>query len=853
MADASTPVSANAAHWPRTPAVSAAFALATGILLDAALSPGFTLWLAAGAALAAGGIVTAATWGRRTKAPAAALGAACSVLALWMIVGGLRHHAGCALRGDDSIVTCLSADRTPARLVGRLESALLIDPAEHSPATPRWTQIDRTLGLLQCEALGPLGEELAVSGTVRIEVTGHLLGPQIGDRLELFGQLQRPSGPRNPGGFDFATWLRRSGVEATFQVEHPDHVRPLSSAPGWGDRIGRWRDRLRREAEWVFIDLLTPAQAALATSLLLGDRSGLNAEIEQQFAASGTMHLLAISGLNVGILAGLVHLMCRLLKTGPWTTTAALLVMVMGYAFVTDQRPPVLRAALLATVVLSGWRMRREAGGYQSLGLCALAVLLYRPADLFDAGAQLSFLAVLAIAWSSHWHRERDLTPADADDSIVPEWMRRTIRWTSDCLWQAYVLTGSIWLFTLPLTLWHFHLCSPVGLAVNVVLIPLTTVMLAAGYLMVLLGLAHPLLAVLPAWLFGLLLGWMMWLVEVSAGTPLGHHYLPGPSGLWLGGFYLCLGAATRLIPLPLRAGWAWRLLSVWVLGGLAWGLQAARPEGLRATFLAVGHGCAVLVETPTGNTLLFDGGSFVDGRRAQRTIQSALWTYGHSQLSAVIVSHADMDHFNGVPDLMATLPVGSLLFAPSCLDFAQEGVEDLCESAVRRGVPLRLAQAGDRLALDPEVDCEILHPPAKFRDVEDNANSIVLKLAYRGRSLLLTGDLEEAGLERLLGLPTDGVDVLMSPHHGSLGANPGALAAWAQPKVVIASSADEKSVDHLRNRYGSDAAVYSTATSGAVTVMIRPDGQLDVTEFVAPKRSEPAVLAAGSNESRDD
>ena len=296
------------------------------------------------------------------------------------------------------------------------------------------------------------------------------------------------------------------------------------------------------------------------------------------------------------------------------------------------------------------------------------------------------------------------------------------------------------------------------------------------------------------------------------------------------------------------RTGWTWRGLAVWVAGGLALGLRPVPTDGLRATFLSVGHGCAVLVELPAGRTLLFDAGSFVDGRRAQRTIQSALWSYGHSRLDAVVVSHADVDHFNGLPGLAETTPIGSVLLAPSSLDFTQAGVVDLCEGVARCGVPIRLVQSGDTLPLDPEVTCEVLHPPADFRAADDNANSVVLKLTYRDRSLLLTGDLEGSGLDRVLSLPGGEVDVLMSPHHGSRGANPPALGVWASPQVVIASAADTDAVENLRHRaMRRTRRMYSTATSGAITVTISPQGRLQVREFVRAIHDEPAAVAAGS------
>lgn len=821
---------------PRAPALAAAFALAGGIVLDRYGQPSFAVWMGCAASLlaAAGAVLW---WGRSTDdRRRAALVSTIGVLAWWVCVGGMRHHTGWQLRAADNVSTCLSETRQPVRLTARLLSPLVIDAADRSSARPAWTRMDRTVGVLACRSLGPVGRETTVSGCVRLVVTGHLLGPRAGDTLELWGQLAQPAGQRNPGGFDYANYLRSQGVDAVLLVEHPDHVRVVASQYNWRDRLSQWRDGLRREAEALFIERLDSRYVPLATSLLLGDRTGIEQELADAFAASGTLHLLAISGLNVGIMAGLMQLVCRLLQTGPRATTLILLLTVLGYAAITDQRPPVMRAALLAVIVLAGRAGGREAGGYQSLALCALAVLLYQPTDLFDAGAQLSFVAVWAILWSGRWLAQGELDRLSAQDAASvhgPVWSR--LAPLRQALWQAWVMTGCIWLFTLPLTLWHFHLASPVGLLVNVVLIPFTTVMLGLGYAMLVLGLAHPALAILPAVGFEWVLAGLLWVVRASAATPLGHIWTPAPPGVWLAGYYLLLAVATGLTPLWQRTMRVWQVTGLWTAAGLACGLWPAPSDGLRATFLAVGHGCAVLIETPSGRTLLYDAGSFADGRKAQQTVQGALWAYERHRLDAAIVSHADVDHFNGLPGLCATVPIGTLCCSPTMLDFAQSPVAELCEAAAVNGVPLRLLQAGDRLHVDPDVSIEVLHPPGGLHARTDNANSVVLRMEYAGRSLLLTGDVEADGLERLLSLPSRPVDILQSPHHGSLSANPKALADWARPRWVITSAGDADADPALCERYGAQATLLNTAEHGAICVRISSQGNLDVTPFVAP------------------
>lgn len=320
--------------------------------------------------------------------------------------------------------------------------------------------------------------------------------------------------------------------------------------------------------------------------------------------------------------------------------------------------------------------------------------------------------------------------------------------------------------------------------------------------------------------------------VSAAAALPLGHFHVPAPPAWWVAGCYGLLAAAAGLAPNGAWRKWAWRGLGMWMAAGLAWGLRPAERDGLTCTFLSVGHGGAIALELPNGVTLLYDTGTIGAPTRARRTAASALWDAGVSRVDAVIVSHADMDHFNGVSGLLQAMPVGEVLLAQSALDFSQSGIAAMCDDAAAAGVPLRLLHAGDSLQADPEVRIDVLHPPAGYGDALDNANSIVMRIEYAGRTILLLGDLEESGLERLLDSDTRPIDVIQSPHHGSRAANPPELAAWARPAFAVISTGDVGKADELQPVYGEECRVLSTAESGAVRVRISRDGVLAVDEF---------------------
>ena len=807
----------------RTPALTVAFALVTGILCDRWIAPDWRTW--AVLSIATFGTATLLSLVQRWQAAAAVL------LLFVCCVGGLRHHSVWALRRDDDVSRFASEQPQPVELVGVVRTPVEIRAADQSEFTPSWMRYDRSVCEVACEWIVSEGDEIPASGRIRLEVTGHLLHAHVGDRVRIVGELLRPAPVRNPGGFDFRAYLRDRGIDCIVRSNHPDAVVRLASEPGWGDRVARRRHRLRSECRAILTQYVERDRVPIAASILLGDRTGMNDDLRAMFAESGTMHLLAISGLHVGILAGMLYLLCRVVYLSPVGTAVLVITGVLAYAFVTDHRPPVLRATVMAILFVCALPLMRRTSLLNILALSAIMILLVSPTDLFSIGAQLSFLAVLGISGAaSLLSRQRRSAAADP---LAPERARwvQSLRPLGEWARQGYVLTGAIWLFTLPLTMARFHLASPVGFLINVLMIPYTAALLFFGFLLLFCGLLVPWLAAVPGVAFDSLLGGLMWIVETASGSLLGHVYLPGPPVWWLAGWYAGLALAGGVVRFPAVSRHAWQILAGWTCVGLAWGLAPAEREVLKCTFLSVGHGCAIVLELPEGGTLVCDAGAFGAPGRAQDAVQNALWEAGRSRIDGLIVTHADTDHFNAVSRLAETVPIGGLFVSQPSLDFSQPSVAVLCENAAAAGIPIRIIHAGDRLRSDPEVEIEVLHPPPGPGDIEDNANSVVLRITYAGRTILLTGDLDGPGLDALLETEPFPVDVLLSPHHGSAAANPPELAAWAKPEVVVVSTGHPGVPERLRPAYGETTAILSTEESGAVTCFISRDGGLKFQE----------------------
>ena len=280
---------------------------------------------------------------------------------------------------------------------------------------------------------------------------------------------------------------------------------------------------------------------------------------------------------------------------------------------------------------------------------------------------------------------------------------------------------------------------------------------------------------------------------------------------------------------------------------GLVGGAARATPDELRVTFLAVGHGGCIVLETPDGRTLLYDAGSMAGPELVRRQVAPFLWSRGVRRIDEVFLSHADLDHFNGVPALLERFSVGQVTLTPTFADKSTPGVTLMLDELERHGVRVRIARAGDLFSAGG-VRLEVLHPPERGPDGPENARSLVLSVKHLGHSLLLTGDLEKAGLERVLGLPKQRVDVLMAPHHGSRASNNPTLAAWASPKLVVSCQGPPRWPPKGNDPYEArGATVWGTWPHGAVTLHSHRSGLVAETF----KTGQRVVVRVGGKEGR--
>jgi competence protein ComEC len=609
----------------------------------------------------------------------------------------------------------------------------------------------------------------------------------------LRGEISLAQGKRNPGGFDFAGYSRRRGIWGQLYVDKVTSFVP--SLPSLQERL--------RQA---VIAGLPEREAGLAQAMNLGIRDDLG-ELRDIFASSGLAHILALSGLNVAVLVAALGF--ALSPLGVWRYPA-LMLLVIGFLFVVEPSPSVARAGVMACIVLwSLWRGAGKIDVWATIGVSLLGLLLWNPSWLFDISFQLSYLAVLGLLVFTEPLTRKVL---GAQHSQLSWW-----HWKKFLI-GSLVVSVAAQLTTLPLIASSFGSVPLLSPLVNVLAVPLATLLVPIGFLVSVLGLVSlklaALLNVAVVWLYK----GLIWIAEI--GSTLPQLVWGEISSLGYALFYVGCFAFALVVWGKLRF---WRGLLVMLTAGLCSAVNLPLHRAPELVFLDVGQGDSVLIRLPGRKEILVDGGGtpFSDFDVGKRTVVPALKALGVDELEMVIASHADTDHIEGLESVLNAIPVQRLVIGVAAPDAPV--FQRLIAAANKHGVEILQVVRGESLTLG-EARLEMLNP-SRHPAPEVNANSVTFVLHYNTiPKALFMGDMP---IEMEAGLAFPDVDIVMAGHHGSKGSTSDALLRATSPKYVVFS--------YGRNNYGHPhdgliqrvralgAEVLETHHQGAIRLSLEP------------------------------
>ena len=776
------------------PLVPVTCALAVGILLDRVLAVpvGYAL------AVAAAAVVVFVVGTMRRIAPVSAA----AVYVLIAAAGAFSHHVQYHHVPQNDITHLASSGRILVSVRGKV----LCEPWYRTFGSENQTRL-ATYDLAAREL--KVGDRwLPVSGSVRVRQYGGPMEIPFGARMQLSGMLRLPESATGPGQSDYREHLRRQGIRTLLTVSGWDHA-AIIETKGFHP-VRALAHHIRWKAKRTIDDNFRLEEGAILNAVLLGDKGSVEEDVLEDFAASGTMHFLAISGLHVGIIAGAIWWFLRRLWSSRKLNSVFVIAVLIVYAYVTGGRAPIVRATVMTTAFCFAMLIDREADILNILAAAALALLAVRPTSLFGAGFQLSFAAVFSIVrlmpivmpmWKSDPEKPRP--------SGFTHVLKRYFT-------LALAVSLCAWLGTAPLVAKYFHLVTPIVVLVSPILLPVISVILIGGIVSVMIAVVSPVLAYPFVYATTALLTCLQKIVFVVSAVPLSHWYVPGALGplVYYAGLIAVMG-----LNLPRRIQAA--AISVLVLWNLGAGplLYLAAPERRDAvTMIDVGKGNCVVVTSKDGSTVVYDAGSTTFRNVGERKLAPFLWDRGIRRIDALILSDSQADHANGVREIVRRFRVEKVIVSGHFNRF--EGGMELKHLLQNDGLDVVVVTASRTMQCGA-IQCDILWPTKEAGSLPQNDSSLVVRLTSGGRRILLTGDIEGAAVRELLRGPLDlRCEILQVPHHGRAMALAEEFAAAARPGVTFISDVEGRMSGRSAAVYARlGSAAYGTWDSGTITI----------------------------------
>jgi competence protein ComEC len=709
-----------------------------------------------------------------------------------------------------------------------------------------------------------------------------------GDQVECLARAHTIRNFGNPGSFDYREFLARQDIQLEGSLRS-DQLLTIVGSPHVtiSDRLARARGRLLNSIDGLLAS--RPDEAALARAMLLGDRSFVEHDRIVEFQKTGVYHVMVLAGLHVGALTAFFIWAGRRLRLGLFSRTFLTLAVLVAYAGIVEDRPPIVRAVLMAAVYLFARSLFRRMDLLNIAALAALAILVARPSEISDASFLLSFSSVatigaIAVPWIANSSEPYlrglgHLTDVSRDVIHPPRViqfrmeLRATASWLSArlpsyaapygsklvaaplrigfYLWELMVLSTILQMGMLPSMAYYFHRVTLVGPFANVPAVLLTGLAVPIGFFTLATSLVSRTAAAFLAKLLGFILAALDATVQWFSGWHGASYRIPGPP-LVLIAVFVALAILLSLVVRASVGGWRKWAAAIPFLGAAA--LIATYPfaprlagNELQVTVLDVGQGDSLFLAFPGGHTMLVDGGGdltsfYSGGMRAgmdigEEVVSPYLWSRGIKKIDVIALTHAHQDHLGGLPAILENFEVRELWVGR---DINIAAYRHVLGVARERGVRILHRKQGETFNLDG-VSGSILWPDNLYEGKAANNNdSLVIRLTDGSQSFLLAGDIEQPSERKILAEDqTVAVNFLKVAHHGSKTSTIDPFLTAVHPGFAAISVGKDNSFGHpspevIDRLQAAGVRVYRTDLDGAITATTN-GRTLGVTTYVSP------------------
>ena len=768
-------------------------------------------------------------------------------LPLFFLVGSLHVRPFLNHPDNPLHIYCQIEERQEASVTGILMESPAVGPK-------------KSRLLMRVERLTRPGGTNVSTGLVQLSLNGSP-PPDLmpGDRFMARAILSRVRSNTTPGTFDIKQFLSIKSIWITGWIRSEKlltEVNSLTPSP-LSHRIRFSAEKARKRINDFLTNTADERVMGLYRAILTGDRSGVPPDQIENFRAAGCVHLLAISGLHMGLLAIFITFSITwLLKRSEWLLlhipalkTAAFLALpfLASYAMIAGFQTPVVRALIMTSVFVTALLFDSQWSIPTNIGIAALIILTLNPTELYTVSFQLSFAAVIAIAliFPAIFRIPDLFSPGDIDKSPksarIKKWALASI-----CL-STVAMVG-----TMPLLMYNFNRFSPVSPVSTLIVEPLL-----CFWALIIGLLASPLIPLFPQ-IAACLIKIGCWgllaadkAAELFAGLPFSSVWVSTPTVLEVVCFYIFLASLAFLK--NVRAAPIVAILSLITLISVPLIQKNARERSLTTTvtILDVGQGASALLELPHNQNILIDGGAEGSGRYnvGDRIIGPFLWEQRISRLNSVIVSHPNSDHYNGLFFILKKFRPETFWINGDIGPGTE--FEELIRLANRLGIEIKTPRAGTTIFRNKEAELKCvsaLHLADNYSEdssnrtklASSNNQSLVLRLECGPHSFLFPGDIEREAEDKLIMQKRElDADVLLAPHHGSKTSNSDQFLKAVSPQYMVISAGsyrpdifpDKKMVKQSRE---AGINVLNTAREGAVSFVIK-NNKMSITSYGTP------------------
>lgn len=619
-----------------------------------------------------------------------------------------------------------------------------------------------------------------------------------GSKININGTIYYPSEKSNPSDFNEKLNFKINNIKYKMYANVTQVLKY--------NNINIYFDNLKQKLFEIYDNILPQTESNILKAMLLGEKDFLDEQITNLYRTSGIYHILAISGLHIGILALFLTKFFKKLNIKFYQIFV--IFILIFYCYFTGGSLSTIRATIMCITVLIASMLYKSPDFISSICLSAIILLFKNPYYIFDIGFLYSYTSVFAIAFLG--------------GRLCDLYKLKGIK-------QAFVISFFVCLAIKPITAYYFYNISILDVFLNIIIIPFMSIVVILGFLSTIIGIFSIPLAKFFIGSVYYILRFFTYICKVVDNMDFNNIIIGKPSIFVIIGLFIMLIFIAYAIydkrkltknKKFINLGILIFIISIWA------SILSPTSKNLNVTMLDIGQGDSI-VGTSKDGTFLIDGGGNNSFSTGQQIILPFLTSKGITEIDFVFATHNDSDHIKGIYEILDKIKINHL-FLP-IKTTVDENYENFINLAKQQNINIHFVQAGDKMQLG-NISFHVLHPNLNFNSDEDNNNSIVLKMVYKNNSMLFTGDIEKEAEQFLIQNNQDlKSDILKVAHHGSKSSSTDNFVKFVNPKVALISCKENNSYNHpspqtLDTLKNNNVTIYRTDINKAINITFYDD-----------------------------